>query len=81
MPKVPEDRERSRPGHARLFWIGRSQAVRLPEEFRFEGDEVLIRREGECVILEPVMVRGWPAGYWEVLKAGASLFEGFDPSR
>lgn len=39
---------------ARLFWSGRSQAVRLPKEFRFEGDTVRIRRHGSAVILEPV---------------------------
>jgi antitoxin VapB len=39
---------------AKLFWTGRSQAVRLPKEFRFEGDAVLIRRHGNAVILEPV---------------------------
>lgn len=39
---------------AKLFWTGRSQAVRLPKEFRFEGSEVEIRREGTKVILEPV---------------------------
>jgi antitoxin VapB len=39
---------------AKLFWSGRSQAVRLPKEFRFEGDEVRIRRHGNTVILEPV---------------------------
>lgn len=39
---------------AKLFMNGRSQAVRLPKEFRFEGDEVSIRREGDAVILEPV---------------------------
>jgi antitoxin VapB len=48
---------------ASLFWTGRSQAVRLPKEFRFEGDSVLVRREGERVILEPD--RGWPEGYFE----------------
>lgn len=40
---------------AKLFRSGRSQAVRLPAEFRFEGTEVLIRRDpasGE-VILSP----------------------------
>lgn len=31
---------------AKLFTTGRSQAVRLPKEFRFEGQEVFIRREG-----------------------------------
>ena len=39
---------------ARLFQNGRSQAVRLPKEFRFEGSEVMIRREGEEIILAPV---------------------------
>jgi antitoxin VapB len=39
---------------AKLFWSGRSQAVRLPKDFRFSGDEVRIRRHGSAVILEPV---------------------------
>ena len=39
---------------AKLFWSGRSQAVRLPEEFRLAGDEVRIRKEGAAVILEPI---------------------------
>jgi antitoxin VapB len=39
---------------AKLFWSGRSQAVRLPKEFRFDGKEVRIRRRGNAVILEPV---------------------------
>ena len=39
---------------AKLFWTGRSQAVRLPKEFRFEGDEVRIRRQGNAVVLEPI---------------------------
>ena len=38
----------------KLFWTGRSQAVRLPKKFRFEGEEVRIRRQGDAVILEPV---------------------------
>jgi antitoxin VapB len=38
---------------ARLFRNGRSQAVRLPQEFRFEGDVVRIRRFGGGVLLEP----------------------------
>lgn len=49
---------------AKLFRNGRSQAVRLPKEFRFEGDEVAIRREGESVVLEPLKGRVWPKGYW-----------------
>jgi antitoxin VapB len=49
---------------AKLFRNGRSQAVRLPKEFRFEGEEVEVRREGERVILEPSRRRAWPRGYW-----------------
>ena len=49
---------------AKLFRNGRSQAVRLPREFRFEGDEVNIRRVGKRVILEPKKRRHWPKGYW-----------------
>ena len=40
---------------AKLFWSGRSQAVRLPKEFRFDGDQVQIRKQGKRVILEPVV--------------------------
>ena len=40
--------------NAKVFWSGRSQAVRLPKEFRFQGDEVRIRKHGNAVILEPI---------------------------
>ncbi len=43
---------------AKLFWTGRSQAVRLPKEFRMQGEEVRIRRHGNGVVLEPVD-SGW----------------------
>jgi hypothetical protein len=49
---------------AKVFKNGRSQAVRLPKEFRFEATEVAISREGDRVILEPVVRRAWPRGYW-----------------
>jgi len=39
---------------AKLFMHGRSQAVRLPKEFRFEGKEVRVSRVGDKVILEPM---------------------------
>ncbi len=45
-------------GKARVFWTGRSQAVRLPKEFRFDTDTVLVRREGRAVVLEPASQ--WP---------------------
>jgi antitoxin VapB len=41
---------------AKLFQTGRSQAVRLPKEFRFPGKEVRIRRFGTGVLLEPMRV-------------------------
>ncbi len=40
---------------AKLFRNGRSQAVRLPQEFRFEGDEVRIRKVADGVLLEPLI--------------------------
>lgn len=43
---------------AKIFWSGRSQAVRLPKNFRFNTEEVRIRRHGHAVILEPV-VNDW----------------------
>ncbi len=39
---------------ARVFMSGRSQAVRLPKEFRFDTDRVAIRREGHHVVLSPL---------------------------
>ena len=42
-------------GVAKLFRNGRSQAVRLPQEFRFEGDRVRIRRIDQGVLLEPLI--------------------------
>ncbi|MFI5015210.1 MAG: antitoxin [Hyphomicrobiales bacterium] len=39
---------------AKLFKHGRSQAVRLPKEFRFEGREVRVTKVGDRVILEPL---------------------------
>jgi len=39
---------------AKVFWSRRSQAVRVPKEFRFATEEVRIRRHGQAVILEPI---------------------------
>jgi antitoxin VapB len=51
----------SKTGVAKLFRNGSSQAVRLPREFRFEGDRVRVRRVGRGVLLEsfPVDVAKW----------------------
>jgi antitoxin VapB len=45
----------SETGIAKLFRNGRSQAVRLPREFRFEGSQVRVRRVAEGVLLEPLI--------------------------
>lgn len=50
----PAKTEAAGPDLAKIFWTGRSQAVRLPKEFRFEGKAVLIKREGRRVVLEPI---------------------------
>jgi antitoxin VapB len=43
------------PATAKIFVTGRSQAIRLPKEFRFQGDEVFIRRDPTTgdIILTP----------------------------
>ena len=47
-------------GTAKLFTHGRSQAVRLPREFRFEGKEVRVTKIGDKVILEPLQSAPMP---------------------
>jgi antitoxin VapB len=37
----------------KLFRNGRNQAVRIPREFEFAGDEAILRKEGDRLILEP----------------------------
>lgn len=61
---------------ARLFQSGRSQAVRLPKEFRFGGTEVGVKHIGNCVLLMPTN------NPWSILEAGIESFEpGFTLTR
>jgi len=53
---------------AKLFKNGDSQAVRLPKEFRFAGDEVFIKRMGSAVVLLP------KAKSWDTLIASLDKF-------
>lgn len=53
---------------AKLFQNGQSQAVRLPKEFRFEGDFVYVKRSGKAVVLIPAQ------GAWEVLVESLDKF-------
>lgn len=47
--------------------------MRLPKEFRFETDTVLVHREGNSVVLEPI--REWPEGYVESFAGVPEDFE------
>ncbi len=74
MPAVPPPSTTGTPQRAKLFANGRSQAVRLPKEFRLPGDEVAIRREGDRIILEPLTggaldAKGWPKDLWSRIDA------------
>ncbi len=40
--------------HVRLFRNGRNHAVRIPREFELEGDEAILRKEGDRLVIEPV---------------------------
>ena len=54
---------------ARLFQSGRSQAVRLPKEYRFTGTEVVVQHFGNGVQLLPA------DNPWQTLQAGLAAFE------
>ena len=40
--------------HVRLFRFGRNQTLRIPREFEFEGDEAILHKEGDRLIVEPL---------------------------
>ena len=68
MPK-PAGRE------VRLFKNGRNQAVRIPREFELPGEDAIMRKEGERLILEPAP----PKSLLAVLATLAPLDEDFPP--
>jgi len=65
-------------GRAKVFWTGRSQAVRLPKAFRVATREVSVRWKGEALVLEPVESerdeKGWPLAFW-ALAGSAPAFD------
>ena len=69
-------------GVARVFWSGRSQAIRLPKEFRVEERDLLIARRGKALVLEPrreaLDAKGWPRSFWKLFGA---LPDDFDVGR
>ena len=56
-----------------LFRNGRNQAVRIPKEMEFPGDEAVMRKEGDRLILEPVH----PASLLALLKTLTPIEEDF----
>jgi antitoxin VapB len=60
---------------AKLFKSGRSQAVRLPKEFRFEGKEVRVSRHGNGVLLEPVAEESWASVFAKIDALGVDFPE------
>jgi antitoxin VapB len=63
----------SAPRRVRLFRNGRNQAVRIPREFEFPGEEALMHKEGDRLILEPAR----PASLLAVLDSLEPLEETF----
>lgn len=58
------------PGIAKIFQHGRSQAVRLPKEFRLPGAEVKVSRVGNAVLLEPITKAPFDSeAFWEKIDA------------
>ena len=53
---------------AKVFENGRSQAVRLPKEYRFEAEEVMINKIGDVVFLMP------KTSGWDTLKEALNMF-------
>jgi len=65
------------PGVAKIFTTGRSQAVRLPKEFRFNTKEVTIERQGDAVVLRPKFAT--QEDWWTEMEKILASFEGMEP--
>ncbi len=61
--------------HVKLFKNGRNQAVRIPREFELPGEDAIIRKEGERLIIEPAP----PQSLLAVVAARTTLDEEFSP--
>lgn len=65
---------------AKLFTNGQSQAVRLPKEFRFEGNQVFIKKMGNVIILLP-MENPWESLFQSLDKFSPDFMEDFMDTR
>jgi antitoxin VapB len=57
---------------AKVFWSGNSQAIRLPKDFRVEGDEVLVEKDADRLIVTPVR-RQWSRRFLDTFGAAVDL--------
>ena len=69
--------------YASLFRNGRNQAVRIPREFELEGTEVLMRKDGDRLILTPVRKNQLLdlLASWEPLDEGLTDVEELPPQQ
>jgi antitoxin VapB len=52
---MPPRRTKTSPErHVKVFKNGRNKAVRIPREFEFPGEEAIMRKEGNRLVIEPV---------------------------
>ena len=52
---MPKQRTQTSPErHVKVFKNGRNRAVRIPREFEFPGDDAIMRKEGDRLVIEPV---------------------------
>lgn len=61
--------------HVKLFRNGRNQAVRIPREFELPGDDAMMRKEGDRLIIEPASKRS----LLEILAKATPIEEDFGP--
>jgi antitoxin VapB len=61
--------------HVKVFKNGRNQAIRIPREFEFSGEEAIMRKEGDRLIIEPAP----PKSLLAVLASLTPLQEDFPP--
>jgi len=72
---MPQGRVMNPERHVKVFKNGRNQAVRIPREFEFSGEDAIMRKEGDRLIIEPAP----PKSLLAVLATLAPLEEDFPP--
>jgi antitoxin VapB len=72
---MPKEIAMSPERHVKIFKNGRNQAVRIPREFELSGEDAIMRKEGDRLIIEPAP----PKSLLAVLATLAPLHEDFPP--